>query len=105
MPGAPLVPSQGLELPMRPPSQDQVDVSQGRVESRFIVPAVVVDPTPDVAIEHPGQVVQRLVAALLKRPASDRLPDRLESLVACRGTEDDAEGTPPRGRGRSAGGT
>ena len=76
------MPSQGLELPMRPPSQDQVDVSQGRVESRFIVPAVVVDPTPDVAIEHPGQVVERLVAALMKRPASDRLPDRLESLIA-----------------------
>src|ERR1700752_4235272 len=79
---------------MRPPSQDQVDVSQGRVESRFVVPAVVVDPTPDVAVEHPGQVVQRLVAALVKRPASDRLSDRLESLAACRRTEQDAECTP-----------
>src|SRR5262249_7018057 len=28
--------------------------SQGRVESRVVVPGVVVDPTPDVAIEHPG---------------------------------------------------
>ena len=80
-------------------------MSQGRVESRLVVPAVVIDPTPDMTVEHPGQVVQRLVAARVKRPASDRLPDRLESLVACRGTEDDAEGTPPRGRGRSAGGT
>jgi hypothetical protein len=52
-------------------------VSQGRVENRFVVPAVVVDPTADVAVEHPGQVVQRLVAALVKRPASDRLSDRL----------------------------
>jgi len=73
-------------------------VSQGRVESRLVVPAVVIDPTPDMTVEHPGQVVQRLVAALVKRPASDRLPDRLESLVACRGTEDDAEGTPPASR-------
>jgi hypothetical protein len=90
--------SQGLELPMRPSSQNTVDVSQGRVERRFVVPAVVVDPAPDVAVEHPGQVVQRLVAALVKRPASDRLSDRLESFVACRGAEQDAECTPPASR-------
>src|ERR1700674_2594808 len=83
---------------MRPPSQDEIDVSQGRVESRLVVAAVVVDPTPDVAVEHPGQVLQRLVAALVKRPASDRLSDRLESLVACRGAEQDAETTPPAAR-------
>src|SRR5271165_4756568 len=83
---------------MRPPSQDQVDVSQGRVESRLVVPAVVVDPTPDMTVEHPGQVVERLVAALMKRPASDRLPDRLESLVAGRRAERDAEGTPSPSR-------
>jgi hypothetical protein len=90
--------SQGLELPMRPSSKDKVDVTQGRVESRLVVPAVVVDPTPDVAIEHPGQVVQRLVAALVERPASDRLSDGLESFVACRGAEQDAECTPPASR-------
>ena len=90
--------SQGLELPMRPSSQNTVDVSQGRVESRLVVPAVVVDPTPDVAVEHPGQIVQRLVAALVKRPASDRLSDHLESFAACRGAEQDAECTPPASR-------
>src|ERR1700751_5313198 len=90
--------SQGLELPMRPSSKDKVDVTQGRVESRLVVPAVVVDPTPDVAIEHPGQVVQRLVAALVEGPASDRLSDRLESFVACRGAEQAAECTPPASR-------
>jgi len=90
--------SQGLELPMRPSSQNTVDVSQGRVESRLVVLAVVVDPTPDLAVEHPGQVVQRLVAALVKRPASDCLSDRLESFVACRRAEQDAEGTPPASR-------
>ena len=72
---------------MRPSSQNTVDVSQGRAESRLVVPAVVVDPTPDVAVEHPGEVIQRLVAALVKRPASDRLSDRLESFVACRRAE------------------
>jgi hypothetical protein len=83
---------------MRPSSQNTVDVSQGRVESRLVVPAVVVDPTPDVAVEHPGEVIQRLVAALVKRPASDRLSDRLESFVACRRAEYDAKGTPPASR-------
>ena len=83
---------------MRPSSQDAVDVPQGRVESRLVVPAVVVDPAADVHVEHPRQVVQRLVAAFVKRPASDRLPDRLESLVACRRAEQDAEGAPPAAR-------
>src|SRR5215469_3405754 len=46
----------------------------------------------------PGEVIQRLVAALVKRPASDRLSDRLESFVACRRAEHDAEGTPPASR-------
>src|SRR6516162_1659510 len=84
--------------PPRTAGQNSVDVSQGRVESRLVVPAVVVDPTPDVAVKHPGQVVQRLVAALVKCPASDRLSDHLESLVACRRAEQDAKGTPPASR-------
>src|SRR5215472_19097892 len=83
---------------MRPSRQNTVDVSQGRVESRLVVPAVVIDPTPDVAVEHPGEVIQRFVAALVKRPASDPLSDRLESFVAGRRAEHDAEGTPPASR-------
>ena len=70
---------------MRPSRQNTVDVSQGRVESRLVVPAVVVDPTPDVAIEHPGEIIQRLVAALVKRPASDRPSDRLRALSLAAG--------------------
>jgi DnaJ domain len=68
-------------LLIRLPSQDEVDVSQGPGESRLVVPAVVVDPTPDVAVERPSQGVQRLVAALVKQPASHRLPDRPEGHV------------------------
>src|SRR5215469_16088895 len=70
--------SQGLEFPMRPSRQNTVDVAQGRVESGLVVPAVVIDPTPDVAVEHPGEVIQ--------------------SFVAGRRTEHDAEGTPPASR-------
>src|SRR5215472_4399045 len=87
--------SQGLEFPMRPSRQDAVDVAQGWVESRLVVPAVVVDPPADVRVEHPGQIVQRLVAAFVKRPASHRLPYRFESLVAFRRAEQDAESPPP----------
>ena len=90
--------SQGLEFPMRPSRWNAVDVSQDRVESRLVVPAVVVDPTPDVAIEHPGEDIQRLVAALVKCPASDGLSDRLESFVARRRAEGGAGGTAPASR-------
>ena len=83
---------------MRPSRWNAVDVSQDRVESRLVVPAVVVDPTPDVAIEHPGEDIQRLVAALVKCPASDGLSDRLESFVARRRAEGGAGGTAPASR-------
>ena len=76
---------------MGPSRQDAVDVPQGRVERRLVVTAVVVDPATDVRVEHPRQIVQRLVTALMKRPAAHRLPDRLESFVADCRTERDAE--------------
>ncbi len=64
----------GVEVdpPCRP------EVPQGRVESRRVEPTIVVDPSANVRIEHPRQIVERLVAALVKRPASDRLSDRPE---------------------------
>src|SRR5512132_4405980 len=83
---------------MGPPSQDAVDVPEGWVESRFVVTAVVVDPASDVAVEHPRQIVQRFVSAVVQRPASHRLSDRFPSLVAGRGTERDADPTLPSSR-------
>ena len=77
-----LVTSEGLELPMRPSRQDEVDATQGGIEGRLVETAVVFDPATDVVVEHPRQVVQRLVAALVELPMSDGLPDRLESLGA-----------------------
>src|SRR4051794_31800240 len=83
---------------MGPPRENVVDVPQGRVKGRFVVPAVVVDPTSDVRVEHPREIVQGLVAALVKCPAPDRLPDRLESLITCCRAERDAHpiSTPSR---------
>ena len=96
--GPRLVPAQGLELPIGPSRQKDVDVPQGRIESRRVEATIVVDPSADVRIEHPRQIVERLVAALVKRPASDRLSDRLERFVAGRGAERDADlsAPPPR---------
>ena len=91
----PLVASQGLELPMGPSCQNLVDVAQGGIEGRLVVTAVVVDPAADVTVEHPCKIIQRLVAALMERPVSDSLPDRLESFAAGRRTERDAEPLPP----------
>ena len=89
-----LVASEGLELPMRPSCQDAVDVPECGIESRFVETTVVVDPATDMVVEHPGQVIQRLVAALMERPVSDGLPDRLECRAAHCRTERDAEPIP-----------
>jgi len=83
------VPVQGLELPTS--RQDDIDVPQGRVERRRVEPTIVVDPAPDVRVEHPRQIVQRLITALMKGPAAHGLPDRLESFVADCRTERDAD--------------
>jgi len=89
-----LVASEGLELPMRPSCQDAVDVPQGGIESRLIETAVIVDPATNMVVEHPRQIVERLVAAFVKYPVSDGLPDRLERFAADRRTERDAEPIP-----------
>src|SRR4051812_14775727 len=92
------VPVQGLELPTGPSRQEDIDVPQGRVERRRIEPTIVIDPTPDVRIEHPRQIIQRLVTALLKGPAAHGLTDLLESFVADRRTERDADLPSPSSR-------
>jgi hypothetical protein len=89
-----LVASEGLELPMHPSCQDAVDVAQGGIERRLVETAIVVDPAPDMVVEHPRQIVQRLVAAFVECPVSDSLPDRLECFAADRRTERDAEPIP-----------
>ena len=80
---------------MGPSCQNLVDVAQDGIEGRLVVTAVVVDPAADVTVEHPSKIIQRLVAALMERPVSDSLPDRLESFAAGRRTERNAEPLPP----------
>ena len=91
----PLVASQRLELPMVPIVPEFGRCGARWIEGRLVVTAVVVDPAADVTVEHPCKIIQRLVAALMERPVSDSLPDRLESFAAGRRTERDAEPLPP----------
>ena len=69
---------------MRPSRQYSVDVPQGRIKSRLVVAAVIVDPPAYVVVEHPRQIIQ-----------ADSLPDRLESFAADSRTKRDAEPVPP----------
>src|SRR6202790_5240089 len=76
---------------MGPSRQDALDVPKGRVKSRLVVPAIVVDPAADGGIEHPRQIIERFVAALMKRPTANGLPNLFESLVACCWAERDTD--------------
>jgi hypothetical protein len=92
------MPALGFVFPKSPPRQFPIDVPQGRVKSRLIVVAVVVNPAPYYGVEHPSQVIQRLVTASRKVPGANLSPDRFKSLVADCGTERDADSTLPSSR-------
>ncbi len=71
-------PRQPLELPACPADQVGVYATQSRMSSRPIEVSVVVDPALDARIVHLRQIVQGFVAAMVKCPPSDRLPDCLQ---------------------------
>ena len=79
---------------MSPSRQDAVDVPKGRVKSRLVIPAIIINPAADVYVEHPCQIIERFVAALMKRPTANRLWNFFESFVARRWTEHDAKPLP-----------
>ena len=47
-------------------------MAQGRIESRLVVTAVVVDPAADVTVEHPSKIIQRLVAVIDGAPSVEQ---------------------------------
>src|SRR5437660_8461452 len=61
--------TQPLELAARPADDIEIDPLQGRTQLRLIEVAVVVDPAANARVVHFGQVLQGLVAAMMKRPA------------------------------------
>ncbi len=95
---SPSVPTHGLEFPICPSRQRDVDVPQRRVERRRVEPPVVVNPATDVHIEHPRQIVQGLVTPFMEGPAADRLADYLESFVTGRWAKRDAHLSAPSAR-------
>src|ERR1700756_4247708 len=61
--------TQPLELAARPADDIEIDPLQGRTQLRLVEVAVVVDPAANARVVHLGQVLQGLVAAMMKRPA------------------------------------
>src|SRR5512142_3116229 len=57
-----------LELAASPADQKGIDPRQGGTQLRVIEVAVVVNPAADARIVHRCQVLQGLVAAMMKRP-------------------------------------
>src|SRR5208283_2371248 len=77
-----------------PPDQYTIEVLQGRIHGRFVEESIVVDPPTKYRIEHPGEIVERLVTAVMQRPSSHDVPYLFGRLVAHRRAEVD-EVPPP----------
>jgi len=89
------VSSQSFELASRPDYQPAVDLSEGRIQRRLVVSAVIVDPSSYHRIKHPRQVIQCFIAAQMQLPAPHFLANRFRRFVADRRTEVDKELPPP----------
>ena len=63
--------TQPLELTARPADDIGIDPRKGRAQLRPIEVAVVVDPAFDARIVRLGQILQGLVAVMVKRPTPD----------------------------------
>src|SRR5712691_60813 len=76
-----------LKLAAYPPDDIEIDPLQGRTQLRLVEVAVVGDPAADARVVHLGQILQGLVAAMMKRPASDCSADALQRFRAGGGLE------------------
>ena len=76
-----------LELVARPPNDIGIDPLQGRTQPRLVEVAVVGDPAANARVVHLGQLLQGLVAAMMKRPAADISADARQCLRADGGLE------------------
>src|SRR5262245_49029054 len=81
------LPTQPLELAARPADDIEIDPLQRRTQLRLVEVAVIVDPAANARIVHLGQVVQRLVAAMMKRPAPNCSADGRQRLRTGGGQE------------------
>src|SRR3954463_8852805 len=77
--------------PPLPAHQVGVYLPQVSQQKRSVEVAVVVDPALDVRVEHPGQIIEGLVAPPVECPLTDRPPYCLARLRTHRGQTGDAE--------------
>src|SRR5215469_13160379 len=85
-----------LERAAYPPDDISIDPLQGRTQLRLIEVAVVGDPAADARVVHLGQFGQRLVTAMMKRPAADIPADARQCLQTDGGLETVREDAPIR---------
>src|SRR5215831_18528201 len=83
-----------LELAAYPPHDIGIDPLQGRTQLRLVEVAVVSDPAADARVVHLGQFGQGLVAAMMKRPATDLAADARQRLRTGGGLETVREDAP-----------
>src|SRR6266581_8180834 len=79
--------TQPLELAARPADDIEIDPLQRRTQLRLVEVAVVVDPAANARVVHLGQVLQGLVAAMMKRPAPNCSADGRQRLRTGGGQE------------------
>jgi hypothetical protein len=79
----------------RPPRQWPVKVLESRGQGRLVVAGVVGEPAADKGIEHPRQIVERLVHPTPQLPLPNRAADRLRRGVTHARAEVDAVLPPP----------
>lgn len=89
---------EALVFAAHPFPQMEVDAVQTVVQRRLVEMTVVVDPTPDVRIYQPGQIMKGRVGPVLETPSPDYPTHCLESSVGRRGQERDAIGSVGPGR-------
>ena len=79
--------TQPLELAARPADDIGINPLEGRAQLRPIELTVVVDPALDVRIVRLGQILQGLVAVMVKCPTPDRSADGRERFRSSCGQE------------------
>src|ERR1700737_3069206 len=79
--------TQPLELAARPADDIEIVPLQGRTQLRLVEVAVIVDPAANARVVHLGQVLQGLVAAMMKRPAPNCSADGRQRLRTGGGQE------------------
>src|SRR3984885_16162262 len=70
--------------------QEGINPAQRPGECRLVEVAVVVDPTSDIRVVFPCQILQGHVAPMMEFPSSDRLPDCFQRVRTGGGQKRDA---------------